>query len=205
MKKRLCSVGNSLALIIDKPTRRMLDLGPLSIVEVWTDGRRLVMEATGETLDESEVRGVAPSRLDTLGEMAKKARDAEERSMFSRRALDLDADSIFRELQRRGLTRERLAELSHEPPGRFSFGHGWIGRGKPATHASSDELATLRRMRVCRDRLRAGGSWEDAITVALATFPKHAPPVAAQTADAFVARSATASVALGPEPGHHGP
>ncbi len=165
-----------MALIIDKPTRRLLNLGPRSIVEVWTDGRRLVMEATGEKLDESEIRGVVPSRLDTLDEMAKKARDAEERSMFSRRALDLDAESIFRELQQRGLSPSRMFELSHEEPRRFGYGHSWIGRRKPATDGSSDEVATLRRMRVCRDRLRAGGSCDEAIALALATFPKCTPP-----------------------------
>jgi antitoxin component of MazEF toxin-antitoxin module len=48
MQKKLTTVGNSLALIFDKPLRRMLGLGPSRMVKLKTDGRRLVIEPVEE-------------------------------------------------------------------------------------------------------------------------------------------------------------
>ncbi len=48
MKKRLQVVGNSLAIVIDKPLRVLLGIGRKTILQVSTDGRRILIEPTGE-------------------------------------------------------------------------------------------------------------------------------------------------------------
>ena len=48
MKKRLSVLGNSLALVIDKPMRALLGIGRDTILQVSTDGRRILIEPTGE-------------------------------------------------------------------------------------------------------------------------------------------------------------
>jgi bifunctional DNA-binding transcriptional regulator/antitoxin component of YhaV-PrlF toxin-antitoxin module len=57
MQKRLTRLGNSLALVLDKPLREILGLGPERIVEVKTDGSRLVIEPVRPHVDSR------PSRL----------------------------------------------------------------------------------------------------------------------------------------------
>jgi antitoxin component of MazEF toxin-antitoxin module len=42
--KRLCTVGNSLALIIDKPILRAMGLGTATELRVYTDGTRIIAE-----------------------------------------------------------------------------------------------------------------------------------------------------------------
>src|SRR3954468_19319230 len=42
--KRLCPLGNSLALIIDLPIRRRLGLGRQTELRVYTDGQRIIVE-----------------------------------------------------------------------------------------------------------------------------------------------------------------
>jgi len=48
MNKRLSVLGNSLALVIDKPIRKILGIGRNTILRVSTDGRRIMIEPTGE-------------------------------------------------------------------------------------------------------------------------------------------------------------
>jgi bifunctional DNA-binding transcriptional regulator/antitoxin component of YhaV-PrlF toxin-antitoxin module len=48
MKKRLSVLGNSLALVIDKPIRKLLGIGRNTILQVSTDGRRILIEPTGQ-------------------------------------------------------------------------------------------------------------------------------------------------------------
>ncbi len=48
MKKRLQNVGNSLAIVIDKSIREVLGIGRDAILQVSTDGRRILIEPTGE-------------------------------------------------------------------------------------------------------------------------------------------------------------
>jgi hypothetical protein len=192
MKKRLTVNGNSLALIIDKPTRRLLNIGPYSILDVSIVGHRLVIEPTGERLDRSEVEGAAPSRLDKHEETRHNDESlAVERSNMSKRALDLDARDIFAELERHGLNRQWLSALSHEIP-RLGLGHSWISFRNPATNATPEQLATLRRFRICRDRLRADATWEEAIKAALAAYPKEEGTRPAAGADGAIASVPTA-------------
>jgi hypothetical protein len=49
MIKKLMVVGNSLALVIDKPTRRFLNIGRKTQVRVTTQDRRLIIEPIPET------------------------------------------------------------------------------------------------------------------------------------------------------------
>jgi len=48
MQKRLAVHGNSLALVIDKSLRRVLGIGRDTILQVSTDGRRILIEPTGD-------------------------------------------------------------------------------------------------------------------------------------------------------------
>ncbi len=68
MRKRLALVGNSLALVIDKSLRDVLGIGRDTILNVSTDGRRIVIEPTGDVhvsrVTATEVD--APRVFDTL-------------------------------------------------------------------------------------------------------------------------------------------
>jgi len=68
MQKRLNVLGNSLALVIDKSLRRVLGIGRDTILQVSTDGRRILIEPTGElhvpTVTATEID--APRVFDTL-------------------------------------------------------------------------------------------------------------------------------------------
>lgn len=48
MQKRLSVLGNSLAIVIDKPIRKLLGIGRDTILQVSTDGRRILIEPTGD-------------------------------------------------------------------------------------------------------------------------------------------------------------
>ncbi|MEO8553552.1 MAG: hypothetical protein ABI678_26440, partial [Kofleriaceae bacterium] len=43
-QKRLCPLGNSLAMIIDKPILRAMGLGTRTELRVYTDGERIIAE-----------------------------------------------------------------------------------------------------------------------------------------------------------------
>jgi hypothetical protein len=48
MEKRVCTVGNSLAVTIDKPLRRLLNIGRDTVLKMSTDGRRIILEPVGK-------------------------------------------------------------------------------------------------------------------------------------------------------------
>ena len=64
MKKRFAVVGNSLAVVIDKPIRNILGIGRKTMLDVSTDGRRIIIEP----LDGP--RRLSPPVLDTSSELS---------------------------------------------------------------------------------------------------------------------------------------
>jgi hypothetical protein len=69
MYKQLHRLGNSIAFVIDKPTRRLLGIGRNTKLRVTTDGRRLVIEPITEqppapTASELDARGVFMTLVD---------------------------------------------------------------------------------------------------------------------------------------------
>ncbi len=68
MRKRLAVVGNSLALVIDKSIRDVLGIGRDTMLNISTDGKRILIEPTGglhvPTVTAREID--APRVFDTL-------------------------------------------------------------------------------------------------------------------------------------------
>src|SRR5690242_12893379 len=79
MRKTLTPLGNSLALVIDKPIREVLGIARKTVLEVTTDGKRIVVIPVGlperADLDAGEaieelvrVHGLGPTEFAQLGQ-----------------------------------------------------------------------------------------------------------------------------------------
>jgi hypothetical protein len=170
MKKRLIRVGNSCAIVIDKPIRRILNLGTRTVLEVSTDGTRIIIEPTERLLQDDEIGRARELLSREEGDCSSRA---PRRMSGSVKALDADAPKIWLELERRyGITVQHLERLHCAPVPRFTRFAGWMCSPKCASRASNDELGTLQRLKICRDRLRDGVKWEEAIEDALRAVPK---------------------------------
>ena len=153
MQKKLSIVGNSLALVIDKPLRRMLGLGPDLMVRLTIDGRRLIVEPAGKAPD-----GKAPDGKTPDGTVSSSARRDTARVL-----LDLG--------NRHGMSQEQFGRLHH---GAIRIG---VYRGQLVSNLIKEdaaELATMQRLQECLRALRAGASWDDAITAARVAAPMAA-------------------------------
>jgi bifunctional DNA-binding transcriptional regulator/antitoxin component of YhaV-PrlF toxin-antitoxin module len=153
MRKNLAACGNSLALIIDKPIRRLLGLGRNTQVEMWTDGRRIIIEPLPP---EHPTYGSAPETEPRVDE----------------RRLKLDAFGVIMQLTRRfAMKPEQFDQLHHEGRGMRGMLVYTTQVELGMTEATADELATLRRFEECLALLQAGTSWEDAIASARQRVP----------------------------------
>jgi antitoxin component of MazEF toxin-antitoxin module len=161
MEKSLAVVGNSLALVIEKPIRRMLGLTKNTLLRVTTDGRRIVIEPIGRKDD----------RLAQLTEA----------TSFPTTALTLAEELELRPilnalLNKYAMGASEMAQLHHAPvmplesPRTVTKYSSWISAAGFKRN-DLNELATSRRLRVCFDSLCKGKTWPEAITDALAVFP----------------------------------
>jgi hypothetical protein len=79
MDKRVVAVGNSLAVTIDKPFRKMLNIGRDTVLKMTTDGRRIILEPVGKqppppammldarsVIDELQERGLGEAEMVAL-------------------------------------------------------------------------------------------------------------------------------------------
>lgn len=142
MYKKLSRIGNSLAIVVDKPIREVLGWGRETIVKLSTDGRRLVIER----VPRSEVEAMQPS----LGEK-------------------LDAPRVWKALLDKGLEPDQFARLYHGVPRmpRYqAFLHFGLKDPKP------EQIADMKRMEACLRALEAGASWDAAIEQALRVAPR---------------------------------
>jgi antitoxin component of MazEF toxin-antitoxin module len=169
MKTRLRKTGNSYGITIPSHIRRLLHLGPRCVLEVSTDGRRIMIEWTGELLQDDEVAR-ARQLLSCEGKPPPPPSPAE----MTRHQLQMDCAAVWRELERRySIGTWQLGALYHQPNPRMMLVSSWLQDRNCVVKANDDELATVRRLRLCRDRLRAGDGWEKALELTLALFPKR--------------------------------
>ena len=52
MRKTLTSIGNSLGIVIEKPILELLNITKETLLEITTDGQRLILEPVRESRDE---------------------------------------------------------------------------------------------------------------------------------------------------------
>ena len=75
MQKRLVAVGNSLALILDKPILELLHLDRDTPVELRVEGEKLIIAAAPPTPRRGRMKGVAKKVFDehasTMAKLAK--------------------------------------------------------------------------------------------------------------------------------------
>ena len=171
VQKRLVSVGNSVALILDKETRAVLGLKRTSLVKVRTDGRRLIVEPDGE-------RPPAGASLMSEVEQVVTYLPNEFEMMFERMQLP---PGVFRRLhhcpaliteetrKKRSPTRLAIREMSE-----YSM---WLGSDAAQTPTAA-EWETMRRFHVCYQKVASGVSWDEAAAYALAEVPMLYDPEA---------------------------
>jgi bifunctional DNA-binding transcriptional regulator/antitoxin component of YhaV-PrlF toxin-antitoxin module len=158
MQKKLSTLGNSVALVIDKPIRRLLGIGPETLVDVSTDGRRIVIEPL---------------------------RPAERDKRSPNLGMALDAPRVLRMLKRDySIDPDRFARLYHGPSQttdkvplsgiRAMLRYQSFLELTDRQHAQGQELADMHRMQDCLQALQSGRSWDDAIEEALRAHPKPA-------------------------------
>lgn len=152
MHKPLVRSGNSLALVIDKPFRRMMALGPSRIVNVVTDGRRLIIEAVPESkVHETESSHstfvVPPSVL-------------------------IDAPKVARQLV--GLHQMTEAHLRSLYPRWRSIAR-YLAHADNAEHAQPEDQRAIHRVHICHEQLVAGRPWNEAIAIADYVVPPSPP------------------------------
>jgi hypothetical protein len=170
--KRLCKVGNSLAIIIERPILRTLGIGNRALLRVSTDGERIIIEPTGKLVPEHEMkrrrgwrRSNEPSALVPPTYLQDTSLDAY--------ALRKGALEMRRELvETYGMTDEQTKQLHHSYPRFFA---AFCERAL-YYEMSERELRTLARLQYCLTRLRAGDAWSAAIDAAVAKYP-HTPIV----------------------------
>jgi hypothetical protein len=141
VQKKVTTVGNSVALVLDKPICDLLGIRRDSMVRLTTDGRRLIVEPLDEQIGPPPV---SASLLDALP------------------VLTALTDEFM-------MTREQFSRLHHGGQSMGAY-RGWLRYGF-ADEASSTELATIQRLEACLRSLRSGGSWDASIDAALAVVP----------------------------------
>ena len=143
MEKRLQTVGNSFALVIEKPMLKLLGLGRGSVVKLTTDGRRLILERVDQ---ENRVAPSADPRL------------------------VLDATAVAKALMNQhGLWTDDFKKLHHKHWRPMAY-IGWLGYAR-AEKVTEDDLATMRRFEACLAELKVGATKDEAIARALSAHP----------------------------------
>ena len=133
--------GNSYALVISKPLRAILDITPETMLRVWTDGRRLVIEP------EREPKLLTPPEEITL------------------RLIVMELFEVH------GMTRDHVAAIHEmaSPPFSPMFAVGWAdGLARIATER---DAAIQRRYHALLRARRADVSWAAALEGALRELP----------------------------------
>ena len=170
--KRLVNVGNSLGLIIEKPILRVLGIGTASILRVWCDGRRLIVEPTGERVTTNQ--HARPLRSQDTPP-APPAQDVNE--LLDEEEYKSDALAVWRQLVRRwSISEHEFAALHHSErsdrnPRHMIRYEVWCDMD--AQNATSEELATIKRMELFLDQLCDGVDRAAALAEALRRFPKQ--------------------------------
>jgi hypothetical protein len=181
MRKHLHRIGNSYGIIIDSSIRRLLGIGSRSVLEVSTDGERILIERTGQLLTDDELpraRHILAAQEDASvragrpGQNRTANNPGANKTAVNRKLLRADMQAVSMDFERRyHASPQQLQRLHHVPNQRFMRILCWMASSSTAQEANDEELATLLRMRYCRDQLRVGSSWDEAIEAALLAYP----------------------------------
>jgi antitoxin MazE len=157
MRKTLIQVGNSLGLVIERPVLDLLNITRDTVLEVSTDGRRLIIEPA--------------SPVSSLNLVAASATDGESPDFgdpaFTVQVLDA-LESQFH------ISNERFRRLHHARNYENTIKAHWAyAANRPSRFQAggSNEL-TARRLHSCLQALEAGETWEAAIALATNQFPR---------------------------------
>jgi antitoxin component of MazEF toxin-antitoxin module len=149
VEKKLFKIGNSVALVIDKPLRATLGIKATTLVRVTTDGQRLIVEPCGERSEEVQ-----------------RSLNVSEKIRAQAVAWDL--------LTRYDMSNHRFERLSSgwDARGRLRSHRYkmWVEDVDWATLTDA-ERRVVRRFEVAHRVLRSGATWEAAIAEALGAEP----------------------------------
>jgi antitoxin component of MazEF toxin-antitoxin module len=150
VEKKLVTVGNSVAVVLDKALRQALGITPTTLVRVLTDGQRIIIEPTGERTVEAKRATAASERLRAL--------------QIARQLLQnhhMGNELVARLTCAWAVPRPMLSAL------RYS---SWLERvdWEALTDA---ERRVIRRFEIAYNELRAESSWQEAIESALRAEP----------------------------------
>lgn len=141
MHKQLIRVGNSLAVVIDKPLRMLLDIAPETLLRMWTDGRRIILEPEGVP------RAVTPPEELTIRQIVHELIDVH--------GIDRNHVAIIH-----GMTK---------PPFSPMLAVGWSQT--LAKISTERDAVIMRRYHACLKSRRAGVSWENTLERIVLEFP----------------------------------
>jgi hypothetical protein len=153
VQKKLLAIGNSVALIIDKPLRDVLGIKATTIVRVMTDGKRLIIEPCGESSAETTKeakQNVSVSEQTRARQVAMALRNS---CHFS--------NEYFGQLTRGWCVGNRLRVIHY---------NSWL-EGVRWDELNDAERRVIRRFEAAFFALRRNASWDEAIRVALAAEP----------------------------------
>jgi len=177
--KRLVNVGHSLAVIIEKPILRMMGIGTASLLRMWTDGHRIIIEPTGQRVSANRRAGAL--RRDEVQEPPP-AHDVME--LVEDDAVKENIDGVLDELCRFwDFSPDEFFALHHEeePLATRNTNSGlrfrYIMRFAAwcmsnAATANATELGTMKRLQRFHERLRQGVNRSAALEDALRAFPR---------------------------------
>ena len=148
MHKQLIRVGNSLAVVIDKSTRALLGIAPETLMRIWTDGRRLILEP------ENAPRAVTPPEELTVRQIVHEL-------------IDLH-----------GINRDHVALIHGmaKPPFSPMLAVGWADG--LSNVAGERDVVIMRRYHACLASRRAGVSWDATLERVALEFPLPTKPAA---------------------------
>src|SRR5262249_27519246 len=142
MEKRLSVVGNSLALVIEKPIRKLLGISRDTRLRVVTDGQRIIIEPIRPSAERARLEQIPSGHGRPLAER--------------RRAGLL----MFEELVNFGALPARRFTCMSEGLGSYGFRERLTGRHDIEDSEVPKIARVLDRMEICLGVLRATNSWE---------------------------------------------
>ena len=157
MRKTMINIGNSLGLVIERPILELLNITRDTVLELSTDGRRLIIEPVTQApaLDPGS-GGTTDVEPSDFGDPA-----------FTVRVLD-DLESRFH------MSNERFRRLHHARNYQNTVkAHRAYAAKRPSRFQTGGaNEVTARRLHCCLQALDAGESWEAAIGIATSQFPR---------------------------------
>jgi antitoxin component of MazEF toxin-antitoxin module len=150
MQKKLVTVGNSVAVVLDKSLRMALGIKPTTLVRVMTDGKRIIIEPSGERTPEAKHAQVLTDRKYAI-----------KVANTLLRVYDMGNDLLARFTCGFAVRRPLIAAFRYI---RWLEDVDW-------DRMSDAERRVIRRFEIACDILRSQGNWNEALEAALAEQP----------------------------------